>query len=219
MGGIGSGRQCGYSYRSTTEDYRSIDIRRWRRDGLLEPWRTFGWQWSLDGEAVASIRVQAEDRKLRLMYRQRSAGEEWRDMDYTVFLDWTDCHLGGSRPWFLCPARGCGRRVAILFGGAVFVCRHCHQLAYPSQNEDASDRAARRAERIRAKLGWPPSILNGWHNKPKGMHWRTFERLCQEHEYWETMSLGFIAAKFGMPMPASWDRLLARYAEGVSPNS
>ena len=28
---------------------------------------------------------------------------------------------------FICPAAGCGRRVAILYGGGNFACRHCYQ--------------------------------------------------------------------------------------------
>lgn len=59
-----------------------------------------------------------------------------------VYLDWTACHLGGQRPWFLCPTRGCGRRIANLYGGAIFACRHCYRLAYPSQRETPDDRAA-----------------------------------------------------------------------------
>ena len=34
-------------------------------------------------------------------------------------------------------------------------------LAYASAREDAGDRAARRADRLRARLGWEPGILNG----------------------------------------------------------
>lgn len=44
------------------------------------------------------------------------------------------------------------------------------------------DRATRRAEKIREKLKWDPGVLNGDQWKPKGMHWRTFERLCDQHE-------------------------------------
>ena len=73
----------------------------------------------------------------------------------------TPCNLGGSRAWFICPAVGCGRRVAILYGGGIFACRHCYQLAYASAREDVCDRAARRADRLRARLGWEPGILNG----------------------------------------------------------
>ena len=208
MGGIGSGRRWGNGFRGTTDGYRSIDVRRWRRDGLLEPGNAFGWQWSRDGDEVASIRVRVGHGNVRLVYRQRSYGDDWQDMDYPVWLDWTTCHLGGKRPWFLCPARGCGRRVAVLYGGGVFACRNCRQLAYPSQNEDRSDRAARRVERIREKLGWPPGMLNGWYGKPKGMHRRTFERLCEEHDYWELVSMGFMAQKLGIPMPETWDELL-----------
>lgn len=65
-------------------------------------------------------------------------------------------------------------------------CRQCYQLAYPSQREDAGDRAARRAHRIRDRLGWPGGVLEGggW-GKPKGMHWRTYERLCDDHDTFE----------------------------------
>lgn len=56
-------------------------------------------------------------------------------------------------------------------------------MAYPSQREKSGDRAARRADRIRDKMGWPGGILEGgdW-GKPKGMHWRTYKRLCREHD-------------------------------------
>ena len=42
--------------------------------------------------------------------------------------------------------------------------------------------AARKADRLRDKLGWEPGILNGNGIKPKGMHWRTFERLKAEQK-------------------------------------
>ena len=42
-------------------------------------------------------------------------------------------------------ARGCGPRVAILYGGGIVACRHCYQLAYPRQRVTGYDRMARRA--------------------------------------------------------------------------
>lgn len=189
MGGVGSGRHWHYGAKDTTEDYRSIDVRRWKRDGLLSPGQSFGWQWSRHGEVVASIRVRTDSDRVILTYRHRSGGEDWKDESYPVHLEWTDCHIGGQRPWFLCPARGCGRRVAILYGGAIFACRHCYELAYPSQRETTYDRAARKADRIRAKLGWEAGILNGDGRKPKRMHWRTFDRLTEMHDSLVTFSL------------------------------
>ena len=135
MGGIGSGGHWHYGAKDTTDDYRSIDVRRWKRDGLLKPHQSFGWKWSRQGEVVASIRVHSETDRVVLTYRHRTGGEDWKDESYPVYLDWPACHLGGQRPWFLCPTRGCRRRVAILYGGGIFACRHCYELAYPSQRE------------------------------------------------------------------------------------
>jgi hypothetical protein len=190
MGGTGSGRHWHYGAKDTTCDYRSIDVRRWNRKGLLVPGSVFGWQWSRNGEVVASIQIRAESGRVILTYRHRQNGGEWKDESYPVQLDWTPCSYGGERPWFLCPAVGCGKRVAILYGGSIFACRHCHQLSYPSQRECAYDRSARQADKIRKKLGWEPGILNGrgW-KKPKGMHWRTFERLTAKHNALEQESL------------------------------
>lgn len=198
MGGIGSGRRWHNGAKDTTDDYRSIDVRRWKRDGLLTPHQSFGWQWSRHGEVFASIQVRTESDRVILTYRHRSGGEDWMDESYSVYLDWTDCHLGGKRPWFLCPARGCGRRVAILYGGGIFACRHCYQLAYPSQRETDYDRMARRADRIRDKLDWEPGILNGNGWKPKGMHWKTFERLTAQHDAFVQVSLVGIGAKLNL---------------------
>ena len=125
MGGWGSGR--GQSGKDTTSDYRALDVRRLQRDGLLAPGRSFGWNWTRDGETVASIQVRAETDRIILNYRHKSGGSDWQPMDYPVRLAWTDCTLGGRRAWLLCPARGCGRRVALLYigGSGIFACRHC----------------------------------------------------------------------------------------------
>lgn len=196
MGGQGSGRRWHYGAADRTDDYRRLDVRRWQRDGFLTPGRAFGWQWARHGEEVASIDVRTETDRVILSYRHRSGGDDWKSEEYPVRLDWTACTYGGRRVWFLCPARGCGRRVAILYGGAIFACRHCYRLAYPSQRETADDRAARRADRIRARLGWEPGIFNGAGGKPKGMRWHTFERLTAEHEAFVGESLARMARRF-----------------------
>jgi hypothetical protein len=60
-----------------------------------------------------------------------------------------------------------------------------------------SDRAARRADKIRDRLGWHPGSLNSEGGKPKGMHWRTFERLCAEHDRHSQVSFHHMLRRFG----------------------
>ena len=198
MGGWGSGR--GQRGKDTTSDYRALDVRRLQRDGLLSPGRLFGWNWTLDGETVASIQVRAETDRIVLNYRHKSGGSDWQPMDYPVRLDWTNCTLGGRRAWLLCPARGCGRRVALLYigGAGIFACRHCYKLAYQCQRETDDDRAMRRADNIRRRLGWEAGIANPEGDKPKGMHWRTFERLKAEHDAFANASWAGMAERLGL---------------------
>lgn len=201
MGGRGSGRHVHWNAKNTTADYRSIDVRLWAREGFLTPGRRFSWQWSMDSEKVASIQAQAEHGQVRLIYRSQSYGDEWESHDYPVQLRIQPCHYGGYREWFACPARGCGRRVAKLYGGRIFACRHCYQLAYPSQREASFQRSERQADKLRERLGWAdtPDLMEGI--KPKGMHWRTYTRLVDELADMEYRSnhgwAHFISKKFG----------------------
>lgn len=198
MGGMGSGRHWYYGAKDTTSNYQSIDVRRWHKDGLLNSIRAFNWQWTCNGDVIASIGVRPEPGRVNLVYRHKANGGEWQEMSYPIMLEWTSCNFGGERPWFLCPASGCGRRVAILYGGRIFACRHCYQLAYASQRETYDERAVRKADRIREKLGWEPGILNGSGWKPKGMHWKTFQRLNAQHDVFVQSSLAGMAARFGL---------------------
>ena len=192
MGGYGSGRRGG---RETTADYRRLDVRELHRAGVLTPGWRGGWRWMRRGETRAEINIEAFDLSMLLRYTATNGGER-KSYDYAVGLSWTGCNYGGRRPWFLCPC--CGRRVAILYGGAMFACRHCRKLAYEVQRETAGDRAIRRADAIRDRLKWEPGILNmdGW--KPKGMHWRTFWRLKAEHDRLRGMGMDSIARQLGI---------------------
>lgn len=176
MGGAGSGRR--WDSKETTSKYLRLDVRRLQREGFLAPGRRFSWLWMRENQEVASINVSSEQDRVILSYRHRANPEEnWRTEEYPVSLEWTRCHYGGRRIWFLCP-RGCGRRVAILHGGDIFACRHCHRLAYESQQSGDYRRALSQAQAIRTKLGGPANITLPFPAKPKGMHWRTYQRLC-----------------------------------------
>jgi hypothetical protein len=161
--------------RDMTSSYKQLDVRKWQRGGYLERGRVFSWQWSSNGEPMGFIHVQTQPDRATLSYRHRRAGvEEWTSEEYPVTIEWTPCHFGGRRAWFLCPARGCGRRVAILYLGGIAACRHCYQLAYESQREAPHDRALTRTQAIRMKLGGSGSMADPFPTKPKRMHWRTY---------------------------------------------
>lgn len=175
-----------YSTRDTTSSYRQLDIRVLKRKGFLQ---AYGWQslnWSRNGEAYGSIRMRVEFDRVVLSYRHQRYGDDWQSEEYPVFLESTPCNYGGTRLWFLCPGRGCSRRVAVLYGGSIFACRHCHQLSYESQRETSYGRALSRAQAIKVKLGGSPG--GDFPDKPKRMHWHTYERLWAEFEAAENQS-------------------------------
>ncbi len=199
MGGYGSGGHWRHHSRETVEDCRFLDVRRWRRDGLLRPGNWFNWQWSRDGVAVANIDVRVEEGRVTLTYRFRRREEEWESIVEPIPIESTPGTYGGLRFWFLCPAVGCGQRVALLYGSdRYFACRHCYRLAYPSTRENRGDRAVRRADRIRSRLGWEPGILNGEGLKPKWMRRKTFRRLSTTHYQLVSYALRVMAERLGI---------------------
>ena len=186
MGGFGSGRRSG-SGRTMVEACRSIDVNRLHRKGCLRAGWAGAWEWTRDGERVGSVNLRAADHRLHLSYRVRIGGGEWEDVAETVRIARVACRFGGTRPYFICPGVvsgiACGRRVAKLHGpGRYFLCRHCYRLAHASQSESAGDRAQRRADKIRRRLGGYPGMVAPFPPRPKGMWQRTYERLL-EHAF------------------------------------
>lgn len=194
MGGTGSGRRY-QGGKNTTSYMRTLDVRYLQREGVLTPGRTSSLDWSRCASIIASIQITAKTDCVILRYRHQKFGGDWQDMEYPVYLENTSCHLGGQRVWFRCPAHGCGKRVAILYGGQIFACRYCHQLSYASTRESKDDRAARKADRIREKLGWGLGILNVNGTKSKGMHWKTFHRLQIKHNVLVNQALAGIVKR------------------------
>ena len=178
MGGHGSGRRRSYSGKPETDDCCPLDIRKLNRRGLLVPGSRFSWQWTVGQRVAFVIALRVDGQGLVLMYRPSSSDVI---VEQQVQIERTSCRFGGQRPWFTCPR--CDRRVAVLYAPArQFACRQCGRLAYGSQKESAGGRALRQADAIRKRLGWRAGIIHGPGYKPKGMHWKTFERLERHHD-------------------------------------
>jgi hypothetical protein len=173
--------------KTTVESCRCIDVLDWHRRGCLGSPRRFSWAWTRDGSRVASINVETERHRVILKYRSRRYGGDWASVKQQFPVAWTPCRFGGERPWFVCSvyANGtyCGRQVIKLYhAGRLFACRHCSRLAYDSQQESGHLRGLGKAQKIRMRLGGSANMLDDFPEKPKGMHWRTYERLCRVHD-------------------------------------
>jgi hypothetical protein len=177
-------------------DRRGLPVH--RRAGMVSAWLSPIAAVVLVGldqgrRAGGSINVATQRHSVTLKYRSRSYGEDWSDVEQRVAIEWTPCRFGGERPWFACSvsANGvyCGRTVTKLYGaGRLFACRHCYRLAYVSQKESAHQRGLGKSQKIRMRLGGSPNMLEDFPEKPKGMHWRTYERWCRVHDAAEERS-------------------------------
>jgi hypothetical protein len=151
-----------------------LDIRALHRRGRLQSGASFGWRWTSDGEPCGNIGLRAGDHSLELSYTWTPGGGQPTRMRYDVQLERTRCRFGGLRSWFRCP--WCGRRCVVLYGlsgDGYFGCRRCLNLAYASEAEDAISRLWRKTRKLEARL-----TEDG--DRPKGMHWRTYHRICDQ---------------------------------------
>jgi hypothetical protein len=192
VGGLGSGSYYRSGSRDRVEDCLSLDVRSWRRDGWLEIGTDFITTWrrylrdSSIGVRVLGLDGAERAHAVELYYSRGPEGRK-EDVSYAVPLCWTPCNFGGSRAWFVCPGIvngvACSRRVAKLYlKGRYFLCRHCHNLAYLSQQEAHRHAALRRCQRIRQKLGANANMTEPFPGKPKGMHFKTYLRLRGKYE-------------------------------------
>jgi hypothetical protein len=139
------------------------------------------WQWSRDGEKLASIGYSAclstERGDLRLSYTWKPDGNP-QDVTCTIRVSSLPLQYGGRRWYMHCPYTQ--RRVLKLYKfGSIE--QFCSRTAirplptYASQRVSGSDRINAQRWAIRRKIGDTFSDLFGEPYKPKGMRWRTFE--------------------------------------------
>src|SRR5262245_54808739 len=102
----------------------------------------------------------------------------------TVCLEATRTYFGGRRLWFRCPR--CDGRCRVLYGTWRIACRRCYRLRYTTQKETRSGRANLAMFKIVKRLD-PEATFNELPPKPKGLHWRTYERLSDRYDAYDTM--------------------------------
>ena len=194
MGGIGSGRKHGGP---VTTDLLAIDVRSLQRHELLVPGSTVGAKPMRKTGHLPPVQLQVGVDNILLTLRKANEANVARGTTTRIRLERTPCHYGGCRVWFLCPC--CGRRAAILYLGntRLFACRNCRKLAYRSQRETEGKRVLRQVNKIRRTLGWPPGVIRGHGEKPKGMHWKTYLRYVKAHDYYAAMVLNQLSAQLG----------------------
>ncbi len=178
MGGIGSGRTDGFGGSAAKcHEYLSIDLAWLRRKKHLEADRPSTITWSWGERELGLVTLQAVEGGVRLFYRQRWAGDDWTEVNEIIPLVVSRTQFGGWRQWFLCLT--CGGRCRVVYGGAYFRCRRCYRLQYESQYSANYARACDQAHKLRKRLGQVGSLDDPFPSKPKGMHWKTYQRLVQ----------------------------------------
>lgn len=107
MGGPGSGVK--WEKKGTVEGRQCLDVRELHKAYGIEP----------GNEIFVNFEWQGEQ------------------LTHEIAVDWTSCHYGGQRPWFVCG--DCEKRVAKLyFRGKRFACRICCDLTYKSSQQSHS---------------------------------------------------------------------------------
>jgi hypothetical protein len=113
----------------------------------------------------ASKRVHARDRKTVLL---QSITRDWAARPFGMTF-----RVGSSAE-----SNSGMRSRCFAFWGHTCTCRKAYRLAYRSQRETPRDRALSGAFALRRKLGADGGV-GDYVTKPKGMHWRTFERAME----------------------------------------
>lgn len=186
MGGSGSGNWYRVSKKNLVEHCCSIDVRQLNRWGCLEQRLRYPLKWNNGSNIV----IETKPGAIELTYSISRNDQLREDVHITVPLSWSSCNYGRERPWFICPGKSCGRRVAKLYlAGKYFLCRHCHDLVYSSQREHKAFRLQDKAQKICRRLGAKTCNDLFTASKPKGMHWKTYEKLVDEAQSLEEESL------------------------------
>lgn len=128
---------------TTVEESLELDVHLLNReDCLAEDGQAGVLQWTSDTDdhvATAGYAYIEDDgaEAVVVFYTvsPQRPDDEAREMKLLIPIERTDCHFGGTRPWFHCPE--CNARKAKLYkppqDADRFLCQDCHGLLYASQ--------------------------------------------------------------------------------------
>lgn len=175
MGGFGSGGHN--KRRAHLEGYRRISVGYLRRHRLLRLGARSTLSWTNGfGERTGSISVIGGETFVTLSYSvRRDETEAWRQVEDRVALTRVPKPFGGEQLYFRCP-RCCRRVMELALGSGGFRCRTCLGLVHASSQESPTDRAMRRASKLKQKLGAEPGI-DSLYRRPRHMRRATFEKI------------------------------------------
>jgi len=189
MGGYGSGR---YGGKPIAEHCLRIDIAWMIGKGFAVPGAHMAGQlhWTRGGEPSGDIgyscdMTDPDAGELVLRFTTGANRGEPKEHVQRIRLSYTTPKFGGRRWWMHCPFNG--ERVGKLYvppGRELFASRKAWKIGYRSQRGSRQDRNLNALFAIQERLGGERGMQHGL-CRPKGMHWRTFERHEARYEQLE----------------------------------
>ncbi len=176
-----------YNKKRTTKDLLELNISTLKKANFFQK-NTIkngvsSWTRSYGGgepKKIGSISILSnfvgENQFIELTYTYKDS----EDLNYKVQIATTSPNYGGERYWFVCPQ--CGRVVAFLYGDKYFLCRHCQNLAYKTQQVGFMNRMFELRNKYQDKVSKDGKKLR-W------VHWKTYDKLMDKAEYYVYQAL------------------------------
>jgi len=175
VGGFGSGGRN--KRHDHLEGRRRISVENLRRHDLMRPGTLSSFSWTDNWKRpTGSIQIVGGTDFVTLVYSIRSGDTEaWHHIEDQVAFARVPKSFGGAQIYMFCPK--CGRRaLELALGEERFRCRTCLRLVHGSSQQSQTDRAMRRANKLKRRLGAEPG-LDSFYQRPKHMRRCTFERI------------------------------------------
>lgn len=156
-----------------------MDVFWLKRQSFLTSPRPMTMTWSRNGLLLLELSLHTRE---GVLYVQNATAVElpYRDeLSQMIQLEDQPRHVGGKATLFACPSCGSLRQYLYLNKNQRFVCQTCANLTYKVRRERKVARAFRRWSKASKSLGGV--CWEGWYgrNRPKGMHKRRYEALCE----------------------------------------